>query len=102
MFNLSVGILKGKYNKATKRKKYISTVFQNGVYCHMIFTLATTVGGADGGAVGGAVGGADGGADCPAVTCPVGYSKLDDQQISPNCYLFGGLNDIRNWQSADV
>ncbi|CAG2193462.1 unnamed protein product [Mytilus edulis] len=42
------------------------------------------------------------GAGCPAVTCPAGYMKLDDQRISPNCYFFGGRNDARSWHSADV
>ncbi|XP_071123880.1 uncharacterized protein [Mytilus edulis] len=42
------------------------------------------------------------GASCPAVTCPAGYMKLDDQRISPNCYFFGGRNDARSWHSADA
>ncbi|XP_076116544.1 uncharacterized protein LOC143084018 [Mytilus galloprovincialis] len=58
----------------------------------------TTAGG--GGVVGGGSGG--GGVVCSAVTCPAGYSKLDDQQISPNCYLFSGKNDARSWHSADA
>ncbi|XP_063416511.1 snaclec 6-like [Mytilus trossulus] len=41
-------------------------------------------------------------AGCPAVTCPAGYMKLDDQGISPNCYFFGGRNDARSWHSADA
>ncbi|XP_052070913.1 tetranectin-like protein [Mytilus californianus] len=39
---------------------------------------------------------------CPSVTCPTGYSKLDDQRISPNCYSFGGRNIARTWHSADA
>ncbi|XP_052085142.1 tetranectin-like protein [Mytilus californianus] len=39
---------------------------------------------------------------CSSVTCPTGYSKLDDQRISPNCYSFGGKNDARSWHSADA
>ncbi|XP_052059836.1 uncharacterized protein LOC127700421 [Mytilus californianus] len=32
-------------------------------------------------------------------TCPVGYSKLTNQRISPNCYLFGG-DRIVKWYAA--
>ncbi|XP_076101049.1 lithostathine-1-like isoform X1 [Mytilus galloprovincialis] len=34
-------------------------------------------------------------------TCPIGYTKLDNQQISRNCYLFGGLDHCLPWQSAE-
>ncbi|XP_052063112.1 uncharacterized protein LOC127702848 [Mytilus californianus] len=35
-------------------------------------------------------------------TCPVGYSKLTNQSISPNCYLFEGNNtsDRPTWYAA--
>ncbi|XP_063417186.1 snaclec 6-like [Mytilus trossulus] len=56
----------------------------------MVFTLVTTAGGGGGATV------------CSAVTCPAGYSKLDDLRISPNCYLFSGKNDARSWHSADA
>ncbi|CAC5407395.1 unnamed protein product [Mytilus coruscus] len=35
-------------------------------------------------------------------TCPKGYTKLCDQTISPNCYLFGGnsMLDFTSWHVA--
>ncbi|XP_071162250.1 uncharacterized protein [Mytilus edulis] len=37
-------------------------------------------------------------------TCPAGYTKLTNQRISPNCYLFGGSNreNRTDWHVANA
>ncbi|CAC5388822.1 unnamed protein product [Mytilus coruscus] len=35
-------------------------------------------------------------------TCPIGYTKLHNQQISRNCYLFGGIDNYLSWQLAEA